>query len=118
MVNWQDRALCAQVDPELWFPEKGQTSQALTAKRICRRCPVRADCLAAALEQHAQDGIWGGLTYYERLDLDVPQPARRLKSARAHARLLTALPVPEAARELGVSERTIARWRAALAEAS
>jgi WhiB family redox-sensing transcriptional regulator len=118
MGDWQDRALCAQVDPELWFPEKGCTAQALAAKRICRRCPVKAPCLADALERHAQDGIWGGLTYYERLELGVPQPGRRLVSARAHARLLTALPVPDAARELGVSERTVHRWRVALQEAS
>lgn len=118
MGDWQSRALCAQVDPELWFPEKGQTAQALAAKRICRRCPVRVPCLADALAGQEQDGIWGGLTYYERLDLAVPLPGRRLASARAHARLLTALPVPEAARELGVSERTVHRWRVALQEAS
>jgi hypothetical protein len=118
MPDWQSRALCAQVDPELWFPEKGQTAQALAAKRICRRCPVQAQCLAAALAGQEQDGIWGALTYYERLEFGVPQPGRQLDSARAHARLLTSLPVPEAARELGVSERTVHRWRVALQEAS
>lgn len=118
MNGWPSEALCAQVDPELWFPEKGQTAQAQAAKRICRRCPVQAECLAGALARHEQDGIWGGLTYYERLDLEAPQPGRRLVAARAHARLLTALPVPEAARELGISQRTVHRWRMALQEAS
>jgi WhiB family redox-sensing transcriptional regulator len=116
MGDWQSRALCAQVDPELWFPEAGNTS--VYAKRICQRCPVQAECLAAALERHEQHGIWGGLNYYERLHHRGPQVVRQLQSARAHARVLTSLPVPEAARELGVSTRTVHRWRIALAEAS
>ena len=37
-------ALCAQVDPELFFPEKGQPSA--PAKAVCARCPVTALCLA------------------------------------------------------------------------
>jgi WhiB family redox-sensing transcriptional regulator len=116
MGDWQARALCAQVDPELWFPEAGNTST--YAKRICQRCPVRDQCLAAALAQHEQHGIWGGLNYYERLHHRGPQVVRQLESARAHARLITALTAEAAARELGVSVRTIQRWRTALQEAS
>jgi len=61
--TWKDDGLCAQIDPELWFPEKGHN--AAQARRICFRCPVRAQCLAAG--RYEQHGIWGGLTYHERL---------------------------------------------------
>ena len=116
MDGWRSRALCAYVDPELWFPEKGGPVNA--AKRICQRCPVRSQCLAAALARCEQHGIWGGLTYRERLNRDASPVVRQLESARDHARLITSLSAEEAARELDVSPRTIQRWRRALAVAS
>ena len=45
--NWQASALCAQTDPALFFPDAGGNTNA--AKRICRTCPVQAECLAEAL---------------------------------------------------------------------
>lgn len=57
-------ALCAQVDPELWFPERGESSE--EAKAICRRCPERLPCLSWALEANEEFGVWGGLTAEER----------------------------------------------------
>ena len=54
---WMDSAVCAQTDPEVFFPEPGGT--AATARRICSVCPVQAECLAYAL-QHQEVGIWGG----------------------------------------------------------
>ena len=36
------------------------------AKRLCANCPVRADCLEAALARHETYGIWGGLNELER----------------------------------------------------
>ena len=56
--DWRDQAACTYVDPDLWFPEKGESSD--EAKRICRTCPVQADCLADALAHYEQYGIWGG----------------------------------------------------------
>jgi WhiB family redox-sensing transcriptional regulator len=73
-VNWRDRALCAQVDPDLWFPEKGCSPR--PAVRICQDCPVRAECLSYALAHHEWWGVWGGLTYRERLDLSAAEPGR------------------------------------------
>jgi WhiB family redox-sensing transcriptional regulator len=66
-VNWQELALCAQVDPDLWFPEKGVPSRA--AVRICNQCPVRAECLAEAQARPEIWGVWGGLSYHQRLEL-------------------------------------------------
>jgi WhiB family redox-sensing transcriptional regulator len=63
-LGWQDRALCAQTDPEAFFPEKGGSTR--EAKRVCRSCEVRAECLEYALEHDERFGIWGGLSERER----------------------------------------------------
>ena len=68
--GWQDRALCAQTDPEAFFPEKGGSTR--EAKRVCRSCEVKAECLDYALEKDERFGIWGGMSERER---------RRLKRA-------------------------------------
>jgi WhiB family redox-sensing transcriptional regulator len=62
--GWQERALCAQTDPEAFFPEKGGSTR--EAKRICTTCEVRAECLEYALEHDERFGIWGGLSERER----------------------------------------------------
>lgn len=62
--DWQDRALCAEADPESFFPEKGGSTR--EAKKVCRACEVRADCLEYALEHGEKFGIWGGLSERER----------------------------------------------------
>jgi WhiB family transcriptional regulator, redox-sensing transcriptional regulator len=63
-LAWQDRALCAQTDPEAFFPEKGGSTR--EAKKVCRACEVRAECLEYALEHDERFGIWGGLSERER----------------------------------------------------
>jgi len=62
--EWQEQALCAQTDPEAFFPEKGGSTR--EAKRICRACGVRDECLEYALEHDERFGIWGGLSERER----------------------------------------------------
>ena len=63
-VGWQDRALCSQTDPEAFFPVKGGSTR--EAKKVCRGCEVRAECLEYALEHDERFGIWGGLSERER----------------------------------------------------
>lgn len=63
-LAWQARGLCGQSDPEAFFPEKGQPSR--DAKRICRACPVREECLQYAIDNDEQFGVWGGLSRRER----------------------------------------------------
>jgi WhiB family redox-sensing transcriptional regulator len=62
--EWQERALCAQTDPEAFFPEKGGSTR--EAKRICSGCEVSADCLQYAISNDERFGIWGGLSERER----------------------------------------------------
>jgi WhiB family redox-sensing transcriptional regulator len=67
LMGWQERALCAQTDPEAFFPEKGGSTR--EAKRVCTGCDVRAECLEYALEHDERFGIWGGLSERERRKL-------------------------------------------------
>ena len=64
---WQERSLCAQTDPEAFFPEKGGSTR--EAKKVCVGCEVRAECLEYALPHDERFGIWGGLSERERRKL-------------------------------------------------
>jgi hypothetical protein len=59
-------ALCRLVDPDVFFPEFGDTEGEQTAKRICAACPVRMSCLNLAITRAEPEGIYGGLTAMER----------------------------------------------------
>lgn len=70
--DWREEALCAQVDPELWYPEKGETPN--PAKRICAVCPSRRPCLEDAMRSETggrttRFGVSGGLSSHERAAL-------------------------------------------------
>ncbi|WP_431279777.1 WhiB family transcriptional regulator [Leifsonia poae] len=66
-LAWQSDSLCAQTDPEAFFPEKGGSTR--DAKRICTSCEVRSQCLEYALANDERFGIWGGLSERERRKL-------------------------------------------------
>ena len=66
-MGWQERALCAQTDPEAFFPEKGGSTR--EAKKVCTGCDVRSECLDYALQNDERFGIWGGLSERERRKL-------------------------------------------------
>lgn len=53
-----DEAIPCRTDPELWFAESPVDVE--LAKGLCRECPVRAQCLAGALERAEPWGVWGG----------------------------------------------------------
>ena len=63
-LSWQEQALCAETDPEAFFPEKGGSTR--EAKKICTGCEVKAECLEYALANDERFGIWGGLSERER----------------------------------------------------
>jgi len=66
-ANWRLSAVCAQTDPELFFPDKGGSAK--PAKRICAQCPVRVQCLDWAQATQQSDGIYGGFSTLERRKL-------------------------------------------------
>ncbi len=67
LLAWQSDSLCAQTDPEAFFPEKGGSTR--DAKKICASCEVRTQCLEYALSNDERFGIWGGLSERERRKL-------------------------------------------------
>ncbi len=66
-LSWQTDSLCAQTDPEAFFPEKGGSTR--DAKKICTSCEVRTQCLEYALQNDERFGIWGGMSERERRKL-------------------------------------------------
>lgn len=87
MPDWYEDALCAQVDGELFFPEKGGSVR--EAKSVCRGCEVREKCLEWALDNDERFGIWGGLSERERrrLKRDRQTPEERAESRAIRRRL-------------------------------
>ena len=91
--KWVDEAVCAQTDPDCFFPDKGESNAAAIA--ICKTCPVKDPCLNYAL-QHNMSGIWGATSENQRKDLRrqlgirlVAEPIREHGTeagARAHYR--------------------------------
>jgi len=66
-LSWQDDSLCAQTDPEAFFPEVGGSSA--DPKKVCAKCDVGLQCLHFALATDEKSGIFGGMTYLQRKKL-------------------------------------------------
>lgn len=64
--DWVRDGSCAQVDPDLWFPEHGTGVSTKFAVAICQACPVRAECLDYSIRAREEFGVWGGMTPRER----------------------------------------------------
>lgn len=82
---WTARAACRDADPRLWFVEPGgRPADRALARLFCRRCPVRPDCLALAMDAeeglpaHKRHGVFGGLGPTQRYELE--QRGRRAAS--------------------------------------
>ena len=68
--EWMLSARCKETDPEVFFPERGDsTLDTLAAKRICLKCEVRVECLQYAVDNQERHGIWGGLNEKARRNL-------------------------------------------------
>src|SRR5687767_13241908 len=63
VVDWPSLAACRNGDPDALFVQGAEQN---VAKRICRSCPVRMECLADALDNRIEFGVWGGMTERER----------------------------------------------------
>ncbi|MFE5488298.1 WhiB family transcriptional regulator [Streptomyces sp. NPDC056527] len=83
-VHWREDAACRSADPEELFAEAARQKR---AKSVCAGCPVRTECLAEALDNRIEFGVWGGMTERERRALlrrrpDVASWRTVLESAR------------------------------------
>lgn len=61
--DWANRAACRKCDPDALFVQGAAQNR---AKAICMGCPVRTECLADALDNRVEFGVWGGMTERER----------------------------------------------------
>jgi len=61
--DWASQAVCKQSAPDELFVRGAQQHR---AKLVCGGCPVRAECLAEALDNEMEWGVWGGMTERER----------------------------------------------------
>ncbi len=81
--EWMDRGLCAQTDPEAFFPDKGGSNSA--AKRVCGACPVKTECLTYAVDNRELHGIWGGVGERKRRKLLPTNPDAPTHCVNGHA---------------------------------
>lgn len=70
-MDWADRGPC-RAQPERMFAEGAAQDE---AKAVCVDCPVRLDCLAYALDNREEYGVWGAMTGRERRTLLRRRPA-------------------------------------------
>lgn len=61
---WMRDAVCAQTDPEAFYPD--EHGSVAPAKAVCAVCPVLAECRAYALATDQRFGVWGGLSAKQR----------------------------------------------------
>lgn len=62
---WMKQANCRGILTNIFFPEENEVLVGAAAKKVCRRCPVKEECLQWALD-HDEVGIWGGTTDAQR----------------------------------------------------
>ena len=83
-ATWGSQAACLKADPDTLFVQGAAQNR---AKALCLGCPVRTECLADALDNRVEFGVWGGMTERERRALlrrrpDVQSWSRLLEAAR------------------------------------
>lgn len=69
LAPWVKDAACRDHDTAFFFSPKGgvwQKEQMARIIAVCEECPVREECLDAALERNEKHGVWGGHTVMER----------------------------------------------------
>lgn len=74
--DWRDLAECKGMDPDFFFPDRGESLR--DVKAVCAGCPVRRECLDYALDNNEKVGVWGGLSERARRQI---RRDRRLRGA-------------------------------------
>lgn len=74
---------CRVHDAELWFAESPADVE--LAKSLCTACPVRAACLAGALERREPWGVWGGELFIAGVVVPRKRPRGRPRKNEAAA---------------------------------
>jgi WhiB family transcriptional regulator, redox-sensing transcriptional regulator len=71
--DWRHKGRCRNEDRSLFFPpptrpdsEEEPAHASPEVKKICSWCPVRPECLAYALDNRIEYGVFAGMSGYER----------------------------------------------------
>ena len=88
--DWTPRAACRTTSPDQLFVRGAEQNK---AKQLCTGCPVRTECLAEALDNQIEWGVWGGMTERERRALLRRRPASSWRSVLETAREQGSKPV-------------------------
>jgi hypothetical protein len=119
-LAWLAQAACRDLDPELFFPERGHARQGTAAKQVCAACPVQQPCrdlaVRAASGRGDDHGIFGGTKPHERTRLRANRPFStdsgwlrdRAQAEHAH-RLAVEVGPQQAAAQLGAHPSTLRR---------
>jgi WhiB family redox-sensing transcriptional regulator len=72
---WREKAACKNLDINLFFPDTERQSALsrknnLKVKSICKKCPVQTNCIAYAMDNQIEYGMWGGFSSLERKELN------------------------------------------------
>ena len=94
--DWASRGACRSSDPDALFVQGAAQNR---VKTVCMSCPVRTECLADALDNRIEFGVWGGMTERERRALLRRRPnvvswRRLLETARAEHERMVEVSVP------------------------
>jgi len=83
-MTWVEQAACSEVGPGPWDSDDETNNSYREARRVCRVCPVAAECLEWALANDERYGMWGGMTPAERRGLgnEMDHAARRAEAGR------------------------------------
>lgn len=82
--DWTVQAACRNRRPDELFVRGAEQNR---AKRVCLGCPVRTECLAEALDNQIEWGVWGGMTERERRALLKSQPSASWRNVLENARV-------------------------------
>ncbi|MER5932747.1 WhiB family transcriptional regulator [Streptomyces sp. NPDC002054] len=110
VTDWSAQAACRTTDPDELFVQGAAQNR---AKAVCTGCPVRTECLADALDNRVEFGVWGGMTERERRALLRRRPTvtswrRLLETARTEYERSTGILTVDVDAELDVPYETYA----------
>lgn len=81
--GWGDTLPCRAYDPEVFFAERPEDVE--YAKSLCIDCPVRAACLAGAVERQEPWGVWGGEVFVRGVVVPRKRPRGRPRKSEIAA---------------------------------
>lgn len=107
-----DGAVCAQTDPDLFFPEKGDSPR--IPKALCAGCPLTVACLEYALtHEEGMWGVWGGTTALERRRIRMSRGLKVVHTnlrRKVEVRLRAGMTREQVAADLGIHPDSVSRF--------